>query len=179
LDRPSEFPPEIQFPAGLKTDLGLPVVDAADVNGRCRSIAYSIVLNGPDALLRLREEVTDGDPQLSAGLQDPHARRSEREVFPVGLLDEAVQSRIVEGGPPVAIGGRRRAQPWVPGLQPVRRQHGLRPLVVRPDHASGEGQEHRDEEEEPASRPCCAMRQFRGRANLLSGHVTTQDTGSA
>src|SRR5262249_1122302 len=82
--------------------------------GRYGPIACSVVLNGPDSLLGLREDLTDGDAQLGAGLQDSHTRASEREVFPVGLLDETIQGRIVEGPPPVAVFCPSRLLPLLP-----------------------------------------------------------------
>ncbi len=173
LDRPSEFPPKIQFPARLKADFRLPVVEAAlgaREGGRYGSIARSVVLNGTDRLLRLREDLADGDAQLSAGLQDPHARASERKVFPVGSLDEAVQDGIVEGLPPVAIPGRLSAHPQIPGFQPVRRHHGLRPLEVWPDHASRTGQERRDEQANLESTTPSAMSQVHVIRSLLLSH---------
>ena len=181
LNAPPDPSPEVQLPAGLGPDLGLPVIEAATVGGGADegSVARPVVLDGPGELLRLRKDLADRDAQLGAGLQDPHPGLLEREVIPIGSGDEAVQGRIVEGPPPVPVRGRLSPDPLVLGLPPVRRDGDLGPLVVRPDHASGEGQEHRDEEEEPASRPGCPMRQFRRRANLLSGHVTTQHTGSA
>ena len=123
----------------------LPWTAAADGG----SIARPVVLDGPDGLLRLRKDLADGDAQLGAGLQDPHAGLLEREVVPVGPRDEAIQDRIVEGPPPVPVGGRLGADTLVPGLPPVRRDGDLGPLVVRPDHASREGQEHRHQEDEP------------------------------
>ena len=80
------------------------------------SIARPVVLDGPDGLLRLRKDLADGDAQLGAGLQDPHAGLLEGEVVPVGSRDEAIQDRIVEGPPPIPVGGRFGADTLVPGL---------------------------------------------------------------
>src|SRR5262249_5522753 len=49
--------------------------------------------------------------------------------------------------PPVTVRARFGAHPLVSGVRPARGDGDLGPLVVRPDHASGGGKEHRNEEE--------------------------------
>src|SRR5262249_54140000 len=116
--------PEIELPAGLDPDLGLPPLErtAPPADGtRRRALAGPEVLDGANGLLRLREYATGGDPQLGSDLEDPHTSLPEREVVAVRPLDQAIQDRIVEGCPPVPVRGGSGADPSVPGLEPAVR----------------------------------------------------------
>mgnify|MGYP003693904151 CR=1 FL=1 len=122
LDAAPDPSPEVELPAGLRPDLGLPVREAATVEEGAGggSVARPVVLDGPDGLLGLREDLADRDAQLGAGLQDPHPGLLEREVVTVGPRDEAVQDRIVEGLPPIPVVGRFGAETRVPALPEAR-----------------------------------------------------------
>src|SRR5262249_61432029 len=104
LDVASNPAPEVELPAGLGPDLRLPVRDGVALRrgGERPPIARAVVLGGADDLLRLREDLADGDPELRAGLQDAHAGLTQGQVLPVGALDEPVQGRIVERLPPAS-----------------------------------------------------------------------------
>ena len=120
----------------------LPAADGA----RRGPLARAEVLDGADGLLCLREYAAGDDPQLGSGLKDPHTGLSERQVVPVGPLDQAIQDGIVEVRPPVPVRGGSGADPSVPGLDPAVRYRHCRWLVVRADHASGKEEERRTQE---------------------------------
>ena len=82
--------------------------------------------------LRLGEEVPIGDPQLGAGLKNAIARLAERQVLTAGAVDEAIERRVLEYGPPSGEVGRLLADSRVGGVDPMVFHTGRRALVVRP-----------------------------------------------
>ncbi len=96
LDPAPDPSPEVELPARLRPDRRLPVLDAAAAlkeSGGGGSIARAVVLDGPDRLLRLREDLADRDAQLGAGLKDPYPGLLEREVVPTKLGDTETLGR--------------------------------------------------------------------------------------
>jgi hypothetical protein len=110
----------------------LPVGGVDDV---ARDRARDALVAARARRLLLRGERADRQPELGARLQHPHAGHAQVEVLPVGGLDQLLQDRVAEHGPPAAIRLPRGVERGIAGALPLRRP---RRRVVRPDHAAGE-----------------------------------------
>ena len=91
-------------------------------------------------MLGLGIELAGDDTQLGPGPQDPHPGDPERQVLPVGGVDELVEGRIFEGLPPVFVFCRRGLDPLVTGVQPGLLHLDRRAHVVGPHHGAAQDQ---------------------------------------
>jgi hypothetical protein len=140
----AELAPQIQLPPRVEADLRVPGVVRAQ----------AVVDDRAVDLLLLRPQVRHGDAQHGPRLEYPQARDLERQVLPVGVLDEPVENRVLEDGPPLAqvrLDVRRLGGLC---LQPVLRHGHVRPDVVRPHHAPGAAErgQHQPDRPEPRQR---------------------------
>ena len=84
-------------------------------------------------LLRLREDIADGDRLARSGFEDPSAHDPEGRVLLVGPLDQCRERRIVEDRPPVVAFERGVPDGRMFGLDPGRGHRRGRAPVVRAD----------------------------------------------
>ena len=101
FDSPPKSSPEIQFPSEVESRL-------PDTEGLSRSgLSYALCrLCSPvlaERLLGLRQQVPRGDSPFSAGFQHTKACGAERQILAMGVRDQRVKHRIVEGRPPLLI----------------------------------------------------------------------------
>ena len=80
-------------------------------------------------LLRLREEVADGDGLLGARLQHPAAGLAQRQVLEVCVADKRIEHRVVEDRPPPAQVVVLIPDAHVGGVDPVFRCRRRRPAA--------------------------------------------------
>ena len=91
-------------------------------------------------MLGLGIELAGDDTQLGPGLQDPHPGNPERQVLPVGGVDELVEGRIFECLPPVFVFCRRGLDSLVTGVHPGLLHLDRRAHVVGPHHGAAQDQ---------------------------------------
>ena len=93
-------------------------------------------------MLGLGIQLADRYAHLGLGLQHPHPGDLQRQVLLIGLLDQAIEDRVVEGAPPVPViiglGGYLLV---LPGLQPILIDVGLGFHEVGPHLGAPGGQE--------------------------------------
>ena len=96
--------PGHSFPGGLNPDLGLPVAQiAAEEGGLGGPLTCPVIQEGTKGLLGLRKKSSNGDAELGPGFQYPDTRNPQRQVLPVGPVNELVEDWVVEYSPPVAV----------------------------------------------------------------------------
>ncbi len=91
------------------------------------------MLEGPGGYLFLWEQRTDRNRPLGPGLEDTGSRQTQVDVPFVSGLDQVVQNRITEDGPPSTVVGRGALDPGVLGIDPRGRHRRRRAPVVWPD----------------------------------------------
>lgn len=129
----AEPAPEVELPDEGEPVSPLRVERRADVRavGNCRADRVALVI--ACCLLRLREEVADGDGLPGARLQHPAAGLAQRQVLEVCVADKRTQHRVVEDRPPPAQVVVLIPDAHVGGVDPVFRCWRRRPAVVGPD----------------------------------------------
>ena len=133
VDVAAELAPEIKLPRRIKAQTR----SLEAVEWRVVAVDPDTAVARVDSLL-LREKLTDRDAANSPGLDHAQAGRTQREVLLVRLMDQSVQHRVFEHGPPFAdlrglLCKRRR------GLEPCWVNVRLRAYIVRAHRASGQG----------------------------------------
>jgi hypothetical protein len=151
LDPAPEPAPEVELPG--RVEAGAPLAEVAVRCGNRRLLAQGDPVGRARSLLQLRIQLSDRDPARGLSLQHPDPGDPQRQVLLVGPLDEGIEHRIVEHGPPGAVVRRLALELGLVQLHPLRGERRRRLLVVRPDQRKAPGEEQsRDDRSRPKAR---------------------------
>ncbi len=153
-DRPAEAP-QVQFP--IQPEAVVPVVEEPAGHGAGSGVdGHTAACVGAAGPLLLGEDLAHDDGPLGPGLEYPIAGFAEREILAVRTVNQLVEFRIVEYGPPAGEDFRVGLRANVRGVDPVLSHAGTRRLVVRSDleavvkilaHARAAGAQQQHEED--------------------------------
>ncbi len=103
FDGAADLAPEVDLPGGADPNLTEPEGVVPEAGQQRVAPAHVHVGELAARLLLLRIEVADRDAELGPCLEHPHGRPVQRQVLPVGGVDQPVESRIVQRLPPGRI----------------------------------------------------------------------------
>ncbi len=116
---PPVLAPEVQLPGGVEAQLIGPRIarEVGDVDDVLAEPHRGRAAGEPACIWGNCLPVTT--PELGAGLDDSQAGDLQRQVLPVGELDQAIERRVVERLPPQAVGGGLRRDARVTSRAPA------------------------------------------------------------
>ena len=122
--------PEVQFPGQVESEIPLVTeLGKAREKTNQRSGGPLIAARG---VLRLGENFTLGDSQLSPGLEDAGGVLLQIDVLVIGMMDQIVEYGVVENGPPAAQVSGVAPHADIGGIDPLRGDGGLGRTVLGP-----------------------------------------------